>query len=192
MGVRPGSNHKFALALALTIGCGGKVEHASRDETPAGGGSPSGADDASGTMGGAGGSMDPAELTPGGFPRCGTLDPDRADACDDLDLIVPSGPSVSLFTDGSIEPGWTSSVSVYVENHTHMVAAPHLRSARDDRIFMLLSRVFRVMPSGAESAPAAPLVATNQWSSEDFLRNLVRGQHVSADLRKYCVGRPSA
>ncbi|MES1186956.1 MAG: hypothetical protein ABUL60_24290 [Myxococcales bacterium] len=56
------------------------------------------------------------DLTPAGFPRCGSLDPSRADDCAGIDLIRPKDPHASSNVDGSIQIGESAPVSVWVEN----------------------------------------------------------------------------
>ena len=135
----------FALLPALAIvGCGGAATDSplttggvggrglggfgagAASETTSGGvatsgGAAIGLGGSAGTLTVAGtGGVTSVDLTPGGLPRCGTLDPDRADACDNLELIVPLGPDVSSLVDGSIQVGELSRVFSWVANHDSM------------------------------------------------------------------------
>jgi hypothetical protein len=94
----------------ITVGTGGAGQAGSSNDgsTPAGiggGGGPI-------TTGGAGGTG----TTPAGYPRCGVLDPERADDCEGIEKILPFDPDVSLSTDGSIQIGESAPVSVWVRN----------------------------------------------------------------------------
>jgi hypothetical protein len=54
--------------------------------------------------------------TPSGFPRCGRLEPERANECEGIDKIALLDPDVSAMVDGSIQVGELGSVSVWVRN----------------------------------------------------------------------------
>ena len=56
-------------------------------------------------------------LMPSGFPRCGSLEQERADECEGIDKIALLDPDVSAMTDGSIQVGELGSVSVWVRNN---------------------------------------------------------------------------
>jgi hypothetical protein len=82
------------------------------------GGAAMGPGGSAGTLTGAGtGGGSSVDLTRLRLPRCGPLDPDRADACNNLELIVPLGPDVSSFVDGSIQVGELSRVFSWVANN---------------------------------------------------------------------------
>jgi len=57
-----------------------------------------------------------ADRTPAGFPRCGALDPERADDCSGIDTIALLDPRISSNVDGSIDVGELAPVDVYAEN----------------------------------------------------------------------------
>jgi len=122
----------IVTVLAMAVACGGRATTAD-DETasgghdagsgparmPAGTGGRAGNPTDPGGTSGAGGSVStepPLDLTPAGFPRCGTLEPARSNDCKGIDKIVLTGPRVSSMVDGSIQVGELSSVSVWVRN----------------------------------------------------------------------------
>lgn len=65
---------------------------------------------------GAAGAMPVEETTASGFPICGTLDPDRENDCDNIDLIEPLSPDVSSLTTGEIQSLDITGVFVFVHN----------------------------------------------------------------------------
>lgn len=109
----------------MLLGCGGTTTgEVPRGEAPAAG-SPSGGSAGSSPQAAAGGgsvgsggvdAMPDPNLTPGGFPRCGALDPARANDCTGIELITPMDPDVSSSVDGSIQVGESRSVSVWIKN----------------------------------------------------------------------------
>jgi hypothetical protein len=63
-----------------------------------------------------GGSPSTDNLTPSGYPRCGVLDPERADDCAGIDKILVLSPRVSAMVDGSIYTFQSGSAEVWVRN----------------------------------------------------------------------------
>jgi hypothetical protein len=121
-------------ALAMAVACGGKTSAAQQiDETasgghdagvgpgrmPAGAGGGAGSRTHEGGTRGEGGSaslVPSVDLTPAGFPRCGALEPARANDCKGIDKIALTGPDVSSIVDGSIQVGELMDASVWVRN----------------------------------------------------------------------------
>ena len=66
--------------------------------------------------GGAAGQAGAPSVTRSGLPVCGELDPDRADDCENLELIYPRSPGVSSLTSGAIQVTEFGPVDVWIHN----------------------------------------------------------------------------
>jgi hypothetical protein len=107
---------------ALVAACGGNTTRVVGDRmgsssTGANGGAGGSATDLGGTGGTTVVAGTPnANLTPTGFPRCGELDPTRADDCAKIELITLMDPRVSSSVDGGLETHEGGPVDVWVKN----------------------------------------------------------------------------
>ena len=110
------------VVAAFVAACGGNASHAigdvmgssPSDDNGGAGGSPADLSETSGATVVAG--MQNANLTPAGFPRCGQLDPTRADDCPNIELIALMDARVSSSVDRGLETGEGGPVDVWVRN----------------------------------------------------------------------------
>lgn len=109
-------------------------------------------------------------LTPSGYPRCGPLEPDRANDCDGIDKITLLDRSVSGMTDGSIAVGELGPVQVWVRNNDDVLHFDVCVGVRVDTPgILLLTDDGNTNPAfvGQINAGNTPIVTVVDFSVQD-------------------------